>query len=204
MWAMTGACTGEILSTPCPKLILRTVMVSPIPVFLRAMTVPSYACRRSLSPSLILTCTRIVSPGRNSGTSLFLPLLMNFVNNGLFMTLLSQSLQQFRPQARRLLHRRSMAPAADFLVISAEQHLRRLPASPFRGPRILRAVQDARHVRGAAEGLPQGRVLVAEHSRHKPRHRVYNHRGGQFSTAQHIVANRQFLVGQMLRDALVH
>src|SRR5437763_11954976 len=56
-------------STPWPKLILRTVKLACGPlVFL--MTTPSKACSRSLSPSLIFTCTRTVSPGVKLGMSL--------------------------------------------------------------------------------------------------------------------------------------
>ena len=58
---------GKIRSTPWPKLTLRTVMVRLTPLLCWAITVPSNACNRSLSPSLIFTCTRMVSPGRNSG-----------------------------------------------------------------------------------------------------------------------------------------
>src|ERR1039458_4815111 len=77
---------GKMRSTPWPKLTLRTVIVSPNPVLLRAMTVPSKAWSRSLSPSLIFTWTLMVSPGRKVGTAsgrLFL--LMNFVNNAFCM-----------------------------------------------------------------------------------------------------------------------
>src|SRR5580704_17421825 len=86
MWSTTLAWMGKIRSTPWPKLTLRTVMLSPKPVLLRAITVPSKACRRSLSPSLIFTWTRMVSPGRKVGTaSARLFLLMNFDNNAFCM-----------------------------------------------------------------------------------------------------------------------
>jgi len=52
---ITGAWIGKMRSTPWPKLTLRTVMFSPKPVFLRAIRVPSNACRRSFSPSRIFT-----------------------------------------------------------------------------------------------------------------------------------------------------
>src|SRR5512138_3735866 len=62
------ACSGKILSTPTPKLVFRTVMVSRAPPCFRAITTPSKACNRSfVSDSLILTCTRTVSPGWNRG-----------------------------------------------------------------------------------------------------------------------------------------
>src|ERR1039457_5838462 len=65
---MTLELKGKIRSTPCPKLILRTVNV-PWGPLLMAITRPSKACNLSLSPSLILTCTRIWSPGTNAGKS---------------------------------------------------------------------------------------------------------------------------------------
>src|SRR6516165_4267100 len=65
---MTFEFKGKMRSTPCPKLILRTVKLGCVPPLL-AMTSPSNAWRRSLSPSLIFTCTRTVSPGRNCGKS---------------------------------------------------------------------------------------------------------------------------------------
>src|SRR5437899_87020 len=55
-------------STPCPKLIFRTVKLACGPLS-RLITTPSNACTRSLSPSLIFTWTRTVSPGRNAGMS---------------------------------------------------------------------------------------------------------------------------------------
>src|SRR5215469_5038740 len=55
-------------STPWPKLILRTVKLACGPLS-RLITTPSNACTRSLSPSLIFTWTRTVSPGRNAGRS---------------------------------------------------------------------------------------------------------------------------------------
>src|SRR5262252_6596474 len=66
--SITLELSGNMRSTPCPKLILRTVKLACGPR-LRAITTPSKACRRSLSPSLIFTCTRIVSPALNSGRS---------------------------------------------------------------------------------------------------------------------------------------
>src|SRR5271156_6685628 len=65
---MTLESMGKIRSTPWPKLILRTVKLGCAPR-VREITTPSKACRRSFSPSLILTCTLIVSPGPNLGRS---------------------------------------------------------------------------------------------------------------------------------------
>src|SRR6185437_932506 len=68
---------GKMRSTPCPKLTLRTVKL-PCGPPLREITVPSNACTRSLSPSLIFTWTRTLSPGTKGGMSLRLVLARSF------------------------------------------------------------------------------------------------------------------------------
>src|SRR5205814_4736504 len=70
--SMIGEYSGKTRSTPLPKLLLRTVKLEPTPLFERAMHTPSNACTRVRSPSITLTPTRSVSPGRNSGTGLSL------------------------------------------------------------------------------------------------------------------------------------
>src|SRR3546814_724173 len=57
-------------------------MVSLTPRLLRAIIVPSKTWMRSLSPSLIFTWTRMVSPGRKLGRSLFMNLASNFSSAG--------------------------------------------------------------------------------------------------------------------------
>src|SRR6266550_907273 len=59
---------GNMRSTPWPKLIFLTVKLACGPR-VRAITTPSNACNRSLSPSLIFTCTRTLSPGTKAGRS---------------------------------------------------------------------------------------------------------------------------------------
>ena len=54
------------------------------------------------------------------------------------------------------------------------------------------------------ERLLPRRSLVAHRARDQPRHRVHNYRCAQFATAQHIVANRNFAIRQVLADAFVH
>src|ERR1700728_2007851 len=69
MLAIVGECTGNVRSTPTPKLTLRTVKVSWTPPPWRRMTAPWKTCTRSRLPSTTRTCTLTVSPGRNSGMS---------------------------------------------------------------------------------------------------------------------------------------
>src|SRR6478672_3531321 len=66
---MLGLCTGKVRSTPTPKETLRTVKVSRTPPPWRRITTPLKTCTRSFEPSMTLTCTLRVSPGRNSGMS---------------------------------------------------------------------------------------------------------------------------------------
>src|SRR6185437_5707612 len=66
---MTGECTGNVRSTPTPKLTLRTVKVSRMPEPCRRITTPWKSCTRERVPSMTLTLTLSVSPGRNAGMS---------------------------------------------------------------------------------------------------------------------------------------
>src|SRR5688500_6641837 len=68
MRSMEGEWRGKTRSTPTPPETLRTVKVSRMPPPLRAITTPWKTWMRSLLPSTTLTCTRTVSPARNSGT----------------------------------------------------------------------------------------------------------------------------------------
>src|ERR1017187_617146 len=69
MEAMVGEWTGNVRSTPTPKLTLRTVKVSCTPPPWRFMTAPWNTWTRSRVPSTTRTWTLTVSPGRNSGMS---------------------------------------------------------------------------------------------------------------------------------------
>src|SRR5690242_7342621 len=64
-----GECTGKVRSTPTPKLTLRTVNVSRLPLPLRRITMPWNTWTRSRLPSTTRTCTLRVSPGAKSGMS---------------------------------------------------------------------------------------------------------------------------------------
>src|SRR5471030_1002406 len=66
---MTGECTGKVRSTPTWKLTLRTVKVSRTLSPWRRMTTPWKTWTRARVPSMMLTCTLTLSPGRKSGTS---------------------------------------------------------------------------------------------------------------------------------------
>src|SRR5215831_7687313 len=89
---MTLELNGKMRSTPWPKLTLRTVKLPPGPLR-REMTVPSNACTRSLSPSLIFTWTRTVSPGLMAGRSLRCSLAASFSMMGCCDMTFSSSLK---------------------------------------------------------------------------------------------------------------
>src|SRR4051812_44370331 len=140
-------------STPCPKLTLRTVKLGCRPPRC-LITVPSNICTRSLSPSLIFTCTRTVSPGTNDGRSVRRILLINFSNIGWFdifgssilsvsfaLDLRDQSLvlcaqlhpsDQVRTIAQRLLQSLPAAPLPYGFVVAVHQRLRHWPAAKLR------------------------------------------------------------------------
>src|SRR3712207_1312443 len=66
---MIGECTGNVRSTPTPKLTLRTVKVSCRPPPWRRITTPWNTWTRSRLPSTTRTWTFSVSPGEKAGTS---------------------------------------------------------------------------------------------------------------------------------------
>src|SRR4051812_16308129 len=69
MRAMIGEWTGNVRSTPTPKLSLRTVKVSRTPLPWRRITTPWNTWMRSRVPSTTRTWTLTVSPGLKAGTS---------------------------------------------------------------------------------------------------------------------------------------
>src|SRR5260370_32617329 len=161
---MTLESRGKIRSTPWPKLILRTVKLGCAPRVWE-MTMPSNACRRSFSPSRILTCTLMVSPGPNFGRSvrrdfassfsmIGLRIVVSFLNSFLLIALdLGQQFLVFRRQrhplqqvgtvAQRFSQRRFAAPAANLVVVAVHQHFRHRHAAILRGTRVVRTVAQS-------------------------------------------------------------
>ena len=105
------------------------------------------ACNRSLSPSLIRTCTRIVSPVRNSGCAFWrCCLLMNLLSNAfcislLFLFFACKLPDQIRPKPLSLFARCLTTPALDLRVIASQQHIGNFPTAELRRPRVLRTIQ---------------------------------------------------------------
>src|SRR4029077_11512106 len=112
------------------------------------------------SPSLILTCTRRVSPGRNSGRSVRLCLLINLVNSALFICyFLLHSTVQVGTQSPGLLDGRLPPPAADLLVVPAQQDLGNAEAAKFGVARVLRTIQYPVRL---AERFHHGGILIPQ------------------------------------------
>src|SRR5262249_62226315 len=81
-------------------------------------------------------------------------------------------------------------PAADLLMVAAEEHFWHRPAAEFSGPRVVRVVEDAvtcgrgvlfcernrllRWNRWRAEGFLNSRGFIAQRAREQARHRVHN------------------------------
>src|SRR6266403_403446 len=99
------------------------------------MQMPSNTWMRSLSPSLIFTCTLMVSPGLNPGISVrsccFSTMSNAFID-------FSNLLHQIGPVSLRLLHRRYLPPLADSFVITRYKNFGHLPSPEFRRPRVMR------------------------------------------------------------------
>src|SRR5688500_4739350 len=187
------------------------------------ITTPSKAWSRSFSPSTTLTCTRTVSPGANPPRSFFScpastiriasmasrapsldvvrgpAALAESVHPLLLFGREVRRLEDVRPALPRPPHGHHPAPALDLGVVAAEQQRRHLPAAEPLGPRVL----------GVLEESPRERVVlrrrrVAEDARQEARHRVGHHEGGGLAARQHVVADRELLVHQVLAHPLVH
>ena len=83
-------------------------------------------------------------------------------------------------------------------MISGQQDVRHFPSSEFRRPRVVRAFQQP-----AAETVVRGRLFVAEDTRQQTNNRIdENHRGNR-AIRQHIIADRNLRIDQMLDHAVI-
>src|SRR4051794_2490526 len=180
MWSTIGECTGNVRSTPTPKLTLRTVKVSRTPPPWRRMTTPWKTWIRSRLPSRTRTWTLTVSPGRNSGTSLRRE-AASIESRVCMVTVLAPERAQARSmcfgrrpstvpqQAQGRKRSRSAeqvgtvlpgapqrllpAPLFDGGVVAGDEHARHLQPAPAGGSRVRRGLQQATAVRALREGL---------------------------------------------------
>src|SRR5262245_2187489 len=206
-------------STPIPSVTLRTVNVVRGPDPRRLITIPWKTCARSLSPSITRTCTRTVSPGRNSGTSGRACRASNFsrsfIGRSLLFLLRPLALPlretpavlggQLRPTQEvgaplECAAQRLVAPIArDLPVVSRKEHVRHPVSSEVRGPGVVGAVEET-----GMEGIALGGVEVAQNTRKEPRHGVEDAQGRGLTPAQHEISNRELFVGEVETDPLVH
>src|SRR5687767_13187187 len=218
---MSGEWVWKVRSTPSPEEILRTMKEEFSPRLRLAMTMPSKACTRFLSPSTTLTLTTTVSPGEKSGTLRARRLIsscsmvrirsMCFSAPVFLLELLQQPSFVFAQAARadqigppqpgpaqRLLQ----PPAPDVLVVPREQDLGHPRAGVRLRPRVLRAVEQP-----VGKRLLERRAGVAERPRQLPHHGVHQRHRRELPAGQHEIAQRQLLVDaprqQPLVDALV-
>src|SRR5260370_20218124 len=197
----------------------RTVKEARAPSPRLRITTPSKSCVRSFSPSTTLTCTRTVSPGPNpsrsflscpastkriasmtSSLSLWRPtrLLRSLAALESFhqLPVLGGQVglrQQVRPRAPRPPQRLRPAPPRDARVVAGQQHRGHVGAAKRLGPRVLRRLQQP-----ARERLPLAPALAAQHARTEPDDRVGHNEGPQLSAREHVVADRERVVRQML------
>src|SRR5687768_7806347 len=146
-----------------------------------AMTMPSNACTRFLSPSTTLTLTITVSPGEKSGTSFLRRLIssssrvpirsmalapvfsLEFVQQLSFLCVQRPRLQQVGPAQPGPTQCLLQPPAPDVLVVPRHQHLRHRGARgrrPDLWPRVLRAIEQP-----VGERFLDRRGTVAERAR---------------------------------------
>src|SRR6267143_765077 len=170
-------------STPTPYETLRTVKVELRCPRFRRMTTPSKIWMRSLSPSLILVCTRTVSPTRNCGSwartsgltfrnstssiaferifdSSCLDLFVyrspkNRFPSSLFAAKVRSALA--RPRQRLL-----FPPLGDLCVIAREKDFRHFQPAKLRGAGVVRALEEP-----LAEALDLYALRVAHHPGHQ-------------------------------------
>src|SRR5881392_2167642 len=198
----------------------RTVNDARAPSPRRRMTMPSKSCVRSFSPSTTLTSTRTVSPGPNPSRSFLicpastkriasmtsslslgcggvdllrrLPTLESFDEPPLVGCQI-RVLQEVRPGPPRDPERLHPPPPRDPRVIPGAEHRRDAGATELLGPCVLRRLEQA-----ARERLALCRPLGAEHPGEEPRDRVGHHQRRQLAARQHVVADRDEVVGEPL------
>src|SRR5581483_3625353 len=131
------------------------------------MTTPSNICRRSLSPSLMRTWTRTVSPAPKVGTSacwVFARSFSMMAEFGILLFLGAEARFLFAPDPgdqnsiffaeRRLLEqigtvpqglaqRRPPPPAANLFMVPGHQHLGNRQAAKLGGPGVMRIIEQS-------------------------------------------------------------
>src|SRR5712692_5496010 len=206
-------------STPTPYETFRTVKVELKCPRLRRMTTPSKIWMRSLSPSLILVCTRTVSPTRNCGSwartsgltfrsstsSIAFERIFDSSCSDLFVyrspknrfpsSLFAGKVRSAlaRPRQRLL-----FPPLGDLCVIAREKDFWHFQPAKLGGAGVVRALEEP-----LAEALDLDALRVAHHPGHQPRHGVDHRQRGELAAGEHEIAEGNLLVDEG-DDPLVH
>src|SRR5437868_7457675 len=212
---MSGEYVWKVRSTPSPEEILRTMKDELRPRFRFAITMPSNACTRFLSPSTTFTLTSTVSPGEKSGMvlpsrlisscsivrirSISAPVLpLELGQQCLFFAAHASRLQQIGPPQPRPAQRLLQPPAPDVHMMPGEQHLWHPLAAVHLRPRVLRAVEQP-----GGERLIHRRLLVAERPRQLAHAPVDQRHRRELAAREDEIAERQLLVHAAPQEALV-
>src|SRR6476620_1810115 len=173
------------------------------------MTTPSKTWVRRRVPSMTWKCTRTRSPAWNWGTR------RSCARSRDSMTLLMGSAQRnaragvprraihgsepFLPLAA--LHAACLPPGPDLGGMAAEQHVRDLPSTVFRGARVVRILGVAAE-RLRERFLRRG-LRVAQGSRQLAQHGVGDDHRRQLAARDDVAADRQRVRAEVLDDPLV-
>src|SRR3990170_534320 len=186
------------------------------------ITTPSKTWIRSFSPSTTLTDTRTVSPGTRPARSFFscpasTMRIACMIRGSLLEIVLGRPalaeprhplllfrrevrrLQQIPPTLPRPPDGHDALPPLDPGVIARAQHFRNGAAPEHLWARVLRMLEQA-----PRERIPRGRPLVAQGAGQKPRHRFAYDQRRRLAARQHVVADGQLLVHEMLAHPFVH
>ena len=220
--ARIGECTGNLRSTPTPKLTLRTVK-APEHRIPRA----EYRALEKLHPVPVALDEANVdlelSPGSKAGISSRRPSRSMMSVGFMARRLLEQgfpgpgqdspapndssrassaAVSRPWPPAGRADGRSGqglgVAPSGDAPVVARAEDLGDAPAPELGRPGVVGILEQA-----GGEGLVAGRLVVAHDARHQPGDRLHDHEGGRLPPGEDEVADRQLAVDQVAADPLV-
>src|ERR1700736_6210986 len=184
-----------------------------MPAFLRAMHTPSKAWTRSRSPSTTLTLTRTVSPGRKSGTARRASSLLTSSWSSVcirFMALPPTlrlprpavpgevAVPQIRAPHLRRRFRLRLAPLADLLVMTRQQHFGHRAPLPQLRPGVVGIFEQS-----PREALLVQRRRIADHAGQQPHAGVDQRDRRRLAARQHEIAEADLFEAARLDDPLV-
>jgi hypothetical protein len=84
-------------------------------------------------------------------------------------------------------------------MIAGEQHIRDLPTAIFGRPSVVRILKESGGMR-----IVPGAVGITQNAGKQTSHGVDDDQGRQLSTAQHIIAYRNFIGHQVFQNTFIH